>query len=341
MRAQAPLPDLAIQADLAAQRETYKRDKAAVLLGLANSGSSVRGLKQTLKQLAILADGLLIDLWQNAGFSPELTLVAVGGFGRAELFPYSDVDVLVLLPSGQTPEGDPALQAQLERFIGNCWDTGLEIGSSVRSLDECLAESAKDITVQTSLLEARRVTGNTKLFLEFQKQFQAAMDPQAFLVAKTLEMNQRHTKFDNTPYALEPNCKESPGGLRDLQMILWVARAAGLGHSWDELARKGLATPLEARQIKRNEALLGLIRARLHLQAKRREDRLVFDLQTNVAETFGYASDITPEGRLALRASEKLMRQYYWAAKAVTQLNQILLLNMEERIAGSADAPAP
>ncbi|MEY3613702.1 MAG: Bifunctional uridylyltransferase/uridylyl-removing enzyme [Pseudomonadota bacterium] len=332
MRHPAPLPDLAIQADLSAQRETYKRDKAAVLLGLANGGSSVRGLKQTLKHLAILADGLLIDLWRNAGFAPELTLVAVGGFGRAELFPYSDVDVLVLLPSGQTPEGDPALQAQLERFIGNCWDTGLEIGSSVRSLDECLSESAKDITVQTSLLEARRVTGNTQLFVEFQKQFQAAMDPQAFLVAKTLEMSQRHTKFDHTPYALEPNCKESPGGLRDLQMILWVARAAGLGHSWDELARNGLATPLEARQIKRNEALLGLIRARLHLQARRREDRLVFDLQTGVAESFGYASDITPEGRLALRASEKLMRQYYWAAKAVTQLNQILLLNIEDRL---------
>ena len=335
MSAPAPLPDLAAPADLAdlaALRETYKRDKAAVLQALANSGSAVRGLKQTLKQLAILADGLLIQLWQNAGFAPELALVAVGGFGRAELFPNSDVDVLVLLPPGQTPEGDPALQAQLERFIGSCWDTGLEIGASVRSLDECLAESAKDITVQTSLLESRRVTGNTKLFTEFQKQFQAAMDPQAFLVAKTLEMHQRHTKFDNTPYALEPNCKESPGGLRDLQMILWVARAAGLGHSWDELARKGLATPLEARQIKRNEALLGLIRARLHLQAKRREDRLVFDLQTNVAESFGYASDITPEGRLALRASEKLMRQYYWAAKAVTQLNQILLLNIEDRL---------
>ena len=332
MSGQVPSPDWTDPADLSALRETYKRDKSAVIQVLANSGSAVRGLKQTLKQMAILADGLLIQLWQNAGFAPELALVAVGGFGRAELYPHSDVDVLVLLPPGQTPESDPALQAQLERFIGSCWDTGLEIGSSVRSLDECLAESAKDITVQTSLLESRRVTGNTKLFTEFQKQFQAAMDPQAFLVAKTLEMHQRHTKFDSTPYALEPNCKESPGGLRDLQMILWVARAAGLGHSWDELARKGLATPLEARQIKRNEALLGLIRARLHLQAKRREDRLVFDLQTNVAETFGFASDITPEGRLALRASEKLMRQYYWAAKAVTQLNQILLLNIEDRL---------
>jgi [protein-PII] uridylyltransferase len=158
------------------------------------------------------------------------------------------------------------------------------------------------------------------------------MDPQAFFLGKTLEMRQRHTKFEDTPYALEPNCKESPGGLRDLQVILWVARAAGLGHSWDELARKGLATPLEARQIKRNEALLGLIRARLHLQARRREDRLVFDLQTNVAESFGYSAEVSPEGRLAVRASEKLMRQYYWAAKAVTQLNQILLLNIEDRL---------
>ncbi|MEY4469661.1 MAG: Bifunctional uridylyltransferase/uridylyl-removing enzyme, partial [Pseudomonadota bacterium] len=294
--------------------------------------SAARGLKQTLKQLSILADGLLIQLWQNAQFAPDLSLVAVGGFGRAELFPHSDVDVLVLLPDGQSPENSPELQGQLERFIGSCWDTGLEIGASVRTLSECLAESAKDITVQTSLLESRRVTGNTRLFTEFQKQYQAAMDPQAFMVAKILELRQRHTKFEDTPYALEPNCKESPGGLRDLQVILWVARAAGLGHSWDELARKGLATPLEARQIKRNEALLGLIRARLHLQAKRREDRLVFDLQTAVAESFGFASDVTPDGRLALRASEKLMRQYYWAAKAVTQLNQILLLNIEDRL---------
>jgi [protein-PII] uridylyltransferase len=326
MQTPAPLADLAVL------RETYKQDKVAVLSGLASSTYAARGLKQTLRQLSILADGLLIQLWQQAGFSSELCLVAVGGFGRAELFPQSDVDVLVLLPKGECPEHTPMLQAQLERFIGSCWDTGLDIGSSVRTVEECLAEAAKDITVQTSLLESRRVTGNTHLFGDFQQRFQAAMDPQAFMVAKTLEMRQRHNKFENTPYALEPNCKESPGGLRDLQVILWVARAAGLGHSWDELARKGLATPLEARQIKRNEALLGLIRARLHLQAKRREDRLVFDLQTSVAETFGFSSDVTPEGRLALRASEKLMRQYYWAAKAVTQLNQILLLNIEDRL---------
>ena len=318
--------------DIAALRDAYRRDKAAVLQSLSTTGASTRGIQRTLKQQAGLVDDLLIALWNKAGFAPDLCLAAVGGFGRGELFPSSDVDVLVLLPDGQSPESTPGLQAQLEAFIGSCWDSGLEIGSSVRTLSECLSESAKDITVQTSLLESRRITGDAQLFAEFQKQYQAAMDPQAFFVAKTLEMRQRHTKFEDTPYALEPNCKESPGGLRDLQVILWVARAAGLGNNWDALVRKGLATKLEARQIKRNEALLSLIRARLHLQAKRREDRLVFDLQTGVAESFGYQAETTPDGRLALRASEKLMREYYWAAKAVTQLNQILLLNIEDHL---------
>jgi [protein-PII] uridylyltransferase len=155
------------------------------------------------------------------------------------------------------------------------------------------------------------------------------MDPHAFFVAKSLELQQRHNKFENTPYSLEPNCKESPGGLRDLQIILWVTRAAGLGSTWDDLAHKGLATPLEVKQIKRNEAVLSHIRARLHLLAKRREDRLVFDLQHALAESFGYQAKSTPEGKHTQRASEVLMRQYYWAAKAVTQLNQILMLNIE------------
>ena len=313
-------------------RADFKRDKAAILASIANSGASWRGLHGALVKLTGLVDRLLINLWTQAELDRSLALVAVGGFGRGELFPHSDVDVLVLLPEGTSPESNVALKSQLENFIGSCWDAGLEIGSSVRTVSECLAESAKDITVQTSLLEARWITGQKKLFVQFEAQYAAAMDPQAFFVAKTLELRQRHTKFEDTPYALEPNCKESPGGLRDLQIILWVARAAGLGKSWDELARKGLATALEARQIKRNEALLSLIRARLHVISKRREDRLVFDLQTAVAESFGFSADQTPDGRLAQRASEKLMREYYWAAKAVTQLNQILLLNIEDRL---------
>ncbi|MFN7855609.1 MAG: [protein-PII] uridylyltransferase, partial [Acidovorax sp.] len=203
------------------------------------------------------------------------------------------------------------------------------------------AEAAADVTVQTSMLEARLVCGDSALFDQFQKRYRAQLDPQAFLVAKTLEMRQRHNKYENTPYSLEPNCKESPGGLRDLQMILWVARAAGLGSNWRELAASGMATAFEVRQIERNEALLCLIRARLHAAAGRHEDRLVFDLQTAVAETFGYRS-VAPDGaRLPMRASESLMRRYYWAAKAVSQLSQILLLNIEEHLNPSTHEPRP
>jgi len=318
--------------DLPALRSKYRHDKQEILRSAATSGSSSRGVRATLRTLSALTDELLRGLWRYAGFDAPFVLVAVGGFGRGELFPYSDVDVLLLLPDDQSPDTDERLKGQIEAFIGSCWDAGLEIGSSVRTLADCLAEAAKDVTVQTSLLEARLIDGDAALFNAFRKRFDAVMDPAAFFVAKTLEMRQRHTKFEDTPYALEPNCKESPGGLRDLQIILWVARAAGLGRSWDELARKGLATPFEVRQIKHNEALLSLIRTRLHLIARRREDRLVFDLQTAVAESFGYVSAVPSDGKPGHRPSEVLMKRYYWAAKAVAQLNQILLLNIEERL---------
>jgi [protein-PII] uridylyltransferase len=325
--------------ELQALRDAYRQHKAALLASLQAQGASTRGIHVLLRKFSRLADGLLTTLWQRAGLPPGLTLAAVGGFGREQLFPHSDIDVLVLLPT-DLPAPD-TVRGQVEAFIRSCWDAGLEIGSSVRSVEECLSEAANDVTVQTSLLEARRICGDAALFAQFEHQFGAQLDPHAFLVAKTLEMRQRHTKHENTPYALEPNCKESPGGLRDLHLILWVARAAGLGKRWDELAHSGLATPYEVRQIQRNEALLFLIRARLHAMAGRREDRLVFDLQTAVAESFGYRSQ-TPEGaRFPLRASETLMRRYYWAAKAVTQLSQILLLNIEERLNPPTQSPQP
>ncbi len=317
---------------LALARAQYRAGKDALLKSLATSGASTRGIRGMVQKLSKHTDNTLQTLWTLAEFEPEFCLVAVGGYGRGELFPHSDVDVLLLLPQGASPDDDAQLKAKIETFITSCWDSGLEIGSSVRSLLQCVDESAKDVTVQTSLLEARLLVGDKKLFAQLQQQLNAAMAPKAFFVAKTLELRQRHNKFENTPYALEPNCKESPGGLRDLQVVLWVARAAGLGKSWDDLAKNGLATAFEVRQIKANEALLSLIRARLHLLAKRREDRLVFDLQTAVAESFGYSSEINAEGRLVRRSSEALMRRYYWAAKAVSQLNLILLLNIEERL---------
>jgi len=328
--------------ELSALRAQYRADKAALLSALSNSGASTRGVHAALHKLAALADGLLKNLWQRAGLTEPFALVAVGGFGRRELFPHSDVDVLLLLPDDQSPDNDAALKARLEEFIGSCWDAGLEIGSSVRTVSTCLSEADKDVTVQTSLLEARLITGSAALFGDFQKRFMAAMDPQAFFIAKTLELNQRHNKFDNTPYSLEPNCKESPGGLRDLQVILWVAKAAGYGNNWAELAKNGLATAFEVKQLRHNEALLWLIRARLHLIAGRREDRLVFDMQNAVAQSFGFqAPSPTTDRRAFVRPSESLMKRYYWAAKAVTQLNQILLLNIEERLSPSTHEPQP
>ena len=328
--------------ELSDLRAKYRADKAALLTALSSSGASTRGVRAALQKLSALADGLLKVLWQRAGFAEPFALVAVGGFGRRELFPHSDVDVLLLLPDDQSADDNAELRACIEAFIGSCWDAGLEIGSSVRNVSTCLSEAHKDVTVQTSLLEARLVTGSAGLFGSFQTRFMAAMDPHAFFVAKTLELNQRHNKFDNTPYSLEPNCKESPGGLRDLHIILWVAKAAGYGTNWADLAKSGLATAFEVTQLKRNEALLWLIRARLHLIASRREDRLVFDMQNAVAQSFGFqAPSPTTDSRAFVRPSESLMKRYYWAAKAVTQLNHILLLNIEARLNPSTHEPRP
>ena len=322
-----------------ANAHLYRQDKAALLLA-ASSSTTPRSVQTLLRKLCSMTDDTLRNLWDAAGFDNGVCLAAVGGYGRGELYPYSDVDVLLLMPDGTSPENDATLREKIEKFIGSCWDTGLEIGASVRTLRECVQEATADITIQTSLLEARFLVGSVKLFKTFQKQYAQALDPKAFFLAKTAEMRQRHVKFENTPYALEPNCKESPGGLRDLQVVLWVAKAAGFGDSWESLGRKGLVTDFEVKQLKRNDDALALIRTRLHLAAKRREDRLVFDLQHAVAQSLGLG--VEKDGTLnARQASEALMKRYYWAAKAVTQLNQILLLNIEERLNGNAQAIQP
>ena len=323
----APPP---VAPSLAELRTCFRDGKAGLLEHFRASRPTAPAAATLLRALSRHVDETLLLLWNRAAMPPGTALLAVGGYGRGELFPHSDVDVLVLLPPSIT---SAALKASIESFITACWDIGLEIGSSVRSVGECIAMARSDVTVQTALLESRYLCGSRRVFATFRHANTQAMDAKAFLRAKTLEMVQRHRKFEDTPYALEPNCKESPGGLRDLQVVIWVARAAGLGKTWAALAAKGLITPFEVKQLNRNEGLLKLIRARLHMVAGRREDRLVFDLQTAIAESFGY------HGTHGQRASEVLMKRYYWAAKAVTQLNQILMLNIEERIDGSQDAP--
>lgn len=275
-----------------------------------------------LKALCRSVDKAIRTIWASTRLPPSFSLIAVGGYGRGELFPYSDVDILVLHPhplSGMEQE-------TMTRLISQCWDIGMELGHSVRTPAECVQEATRDITVQTSLLEARYLAGSRSLCQQMQQAIWQSLEIPAFHRAKVLELQQRHAKYQDTPYSLEPNCKESPGGLRDLQVILWIAKASKLGNSWHALAQGGLVTPLEAAQLRRNEKIIKQIRAELHLTAARAEDRLVFDIQNQLAQRMGFVA--TP----GKRASEYLMQRYYLAAKTVTQLNQILLQNIERKL---------
>jgi [protein-PII] uridylyltransferase len=281
--------------------------------------------REVLHRLTLLTDRHLRLAWKSLGMPGEIALIAVGGYGRGQLFPHSDVDILILLPASP----DAALREKLETLVGNFWDIGLDVGHSVRTLDECFEVASGDVTVQTNLLESRLITGNRELYRKFTRKVQQSIDPAAFLSAKRIEQQQRHSRHQETN--LEPNIKESAGGLRDLNTILWISRAAGLGRTWLELARRGFITRDEARAINRHERLLELLRIHLHYLAGRHEDRLLFDHQTALAKQLGFAT------RANRRASERLMQRYYLTAKSVYLLNTILLQNLELRIAPPAN----
>lgn len=291
--------------------------------------SSDREVEVALNSRCKAVDSTLGNLWETLDFPVTYALVAVGGYGRGELFPFSDVDVLILIDE----EPDATNTARLERFCGAGWDIGLEIGHSVRTVGQCLEEAAKDITVQTALTEARLLCGNQQIFKDLSNRFKNSLDVKTFFRKKTLELRQRHAKFQETPYSLEPNCKESPGGLRDLHVIYWVARAANLGCSWQEIAKHGLITPFEAAKLRKNERFLKKIRYQLHVITERREDRLVYDVQTQLAESLGFKPTSVK------RSSEQLMQLYYLSARAVMHLNTILIQNIESWIFGQSGEP--
>jgi [protein-PII] uridylyltransferase len=299
---------------LAAERGGIKTD----FLARSSPGEMLRHLRAVI-------DRQLREVWKAYAMPREIALVAVGGYGRGELFPYSDVDLLILLPRAP----DEALEGQLEQLIGALWDLGIEVGHSVRTVEDCLQMAEQDITVQTTFLESRLLSGSRALFRRFVEATAGALDPQAFLDAKLLEQQQRHARAPETN--LEPNIKESAGGLRDLQTVLWIARAAGIGKSWSELAQRQLITAHEAREIQRHERFLQTLRIRLHYLAGRREDRLLFDHQSALAAQCGLRD--APH-RLA---SEQLMQRYYRAAKAVMQLNTIVLQNLTALITPQHD----
>ena len=330
--------------------------------------------------LARDTDHLLKKLWKLADMPSDWALFAVGGYGRGELQPASDVDLLLLAPEPEpprdaaatsantvppTPQASPANSpsegahdtpsastaadattappapalsddtiAHIERFIGACWDIGLEIGHSVRTPAQCAQAAREDITTMTALLERRQLTGHRRAGRQLSEAMAGQLQLPLFLRDKLLEMRQRHQKYEDTPYSLEPNCKESPGALRDLQVVAWISRAAGFGQAWVSLVRAGVIEPLEASQLQRYERLLKRIRAWLHILSGRREDRLIFDLQPAVAQ----AMHLKGEGPRTL--SEKLMQQYYLAAKGITQLSTLLLQSLEIRLLRQHPGPA-
>jgi [protein-PII] uridylyltransferase len=278
---------------------------------------------------ARLVDRTLQALWRAHCPGSGMALVATGGYGRGELFPSSDVDVLILLDEEPAAEG----RERLERLVGMFWDIGLELSHSVRTVDACIETAQADITIETALLEARLLAGSATLFRRLAKAIAHIVVPAAFLKAKQLEQDQRHAKHRDTPFALEPNLKEAPGGQRDLQVIRWIAQACGIGRRWQDLVKPGLLQKGEALRLARHEVFLQDLRIRLHYLAGRREDRIAFDYQDALAQQFGFAA------KPSRRASEQLMQAYYRNAKAITQLNTILLQNLQARFAPDPESP--
>jgi [protein-PII] uridylyltransferase len=282
---------------------------------------------RNLRQHAAVVDALISRIATDIGLPVDIALIAVGGYGRGFLFPASDVDVLVLLPEGAQPVNHTG---KIEAFVGFLWDVGLEPGISVRTIKQCVEEASKDITVDTSMLEARWLWGNQQLASKLTAQLNRARTLPAFLQAKIDEQRRRHARHHDIALNLEPNIKESPGGLRDLQTVLWIARAANIGGEasadWSALATAGLLTGAEAKLITQHRRILIDLRIRLHYLAGRREDRLVFDHQTALAE------QLKLKPTRAKLASEVLMRRYYLSAKIIWQLNSILLANLSEKI---------
>jgi [protein-PII] uridylyltransferase len=275
---------------------------------------------------ADLIDFLLTRLWRHFAAEPAETaaLVAVGGYGRGELHPYSDIDIMVLT----TDRLPKAAESALSDFYTALWDIGLEIGHSVRTIEECRDESADDITVATTLIEARLLDGPDTLFEQMKQAISTAeiWPSDRFFEAKRAEQRTRHHRYDDTAYKLEPNVKGSPGGLRDIQMIGWVAKRHFDVASLDELLAHRFLTHGQLRLLKEGEAFLWRVRYGLHVLTGRREDRLLFDHQSRLAEMLGY------EDASYTLAVEQLMQRYYRTVMDLSRLNEMLLQLFEEEI---------
>ena len=309
--------------DIQAWRGELKSQQQALERAFFTHKNAARLLKNHAKCI----DNLLKTVWLRANIHAPCSLIAAGGYGRGELFPYSDVDLLILVPENISQAQANTQNQAIEALIGALWDIGLNVGHSVRNLQECVLEAKNDVTVQTNLLESRLLCGNKALFNTLSTQLNQQLNPTLFLAAKIREQDIRHAKFNDTAYNLEPNIKESPGGLRDMHTILWLAQSQNLGRNWLAFAKNKLINSQEMSEIKRHERNLQALRIRLHYLAKRREDRLLFDFQNELAANLGY--DNTPHKR----ASEQLMQRYYRSARFISLINEILLKTLTQNVA--------
>jgi len=276
-----------------------------------------------VKGRANLIDQVLATAWQSKGLDKEkdICLVAVGGYGRGELHPKSDVDLLILIDQVDEP-----LKLKLEAFITFLWDINLDVGHSVRTHDECIKLAQDDITIITNLIESRHLAGEPDLLANVQLAIDVEhmWDGHSFYQAKIKEQEQRHEKYQNTAYNLEPNLKECPGGLRDMQVIDWVAKRHLHTHRLSALINKSFLSEDEYHRLKEAVSHLWRIRWALHIETNRKEDRLLFDHQRSLAGTFGFIGDDLK------RNVEHFMQGYYQSVAAIQQLNDLLLQHFEE-----------
>ncbi len=309
--------------DIAAYRATLEDARARLKERFFNNES----IEDLVRDQARLVDGVLLRLWRTV-FGQQydsMALVAVGGYGRGELHPGSDIDVMLLVGKRKISPEDKQC---IEQFLTMLWDIGLEVGHSVRTLKECVSVAKNDITIVTSLMESRLLHGDNELFEKMLKETgPAAMWPaNRFFEAKVEEQNARHARHHDTTSNLEPNVKGAPGGLRDLQMVDWVGKRHFGNNTMRELVAKDFLSAHEYQSLATDRAFLWKLRFALHMLAGRREDRLLFDYQAKIAEQFGYADK--PHSL----AVEQLMQLYYRTAIRVTRLNEMLLQLFQEAI---------
>ena len=294
------------------------------------NGESVLTL---VRERSDLVDSLLNHLWRQ--YAPDCVgvaaLIAVGGYGRAELHPASDVDIMVLLPKKLSA----ACKSQIGDFVTALWDVGLEIGHSVRTVKQCRDEAKADLTVATTMMESRLIDGPDDLYADMQAVIspKKIWPPAEFFEEKRKEQVARHHRYDDSAYNLEPNVKGSPGGLRDIQMVGWVAKRYFNVETFEELVAHKFLTPGQVLRLNDGQEFLWRVRFGLHILTGRREDRLLFDHQINLAKMLGY------EDASYTLAVEQLMQRYYRTVMDLSRLNEMLLQLFEEAILMDPSAP--